>query len=264
MFFAIIIDIEKRDKVKALITGASSGIGKDMAKYLDSLGWDLILVARRIDRLKELKKELKGNVEVIKCDLEKEENVFDLYDKVKDKNIDLLINNAGFGLFGNTFDTDLKRELEMINVNVRAVHILTKLFLRDFYKQDKGMILNVASSAGFLAGPRLNTYYATKNYVLKFSMAIYEELRRAKSNVHISILCPGPVKTEFESVAGGKFNIDLEQSKKVAKLAIDKTLKHKLIIIPGLTTKLGFFFNRFLPYKLSLKIIYYIQERKTK
>lgn len=249
--------------MKALITGASSGIGKDMAKYLSSLGWDLILVARREDRLEKLQKSLKTNVQIIPLDLGLEENCFKLYNQVKNEQIDLLINNAGFGLFGNTFETDLNRELEMINLNVKAMHILTKLFLCDFYKKDQGTILNVASSAGFLAGPRLNTYYATKNYCLKFSLGIYEELRHKKSNVHISILCPGPVKTEFNKVAGGKFNIDSEESMKVAKYAIDKTLKHKLIIIPGLTVKLGVFLNRFIPTKLSLKIVYKIQERKT-
>ena len=182
----------------------------------------------------------------------------------KDKGIDLLINNAGFGLFGLTTETSLTRELEMINLNVKAVHILTKLFLKDFYKKDKGQILNVASSAGFLAGPRLNTYYATKNYVLKFTLAIYEELRHQKSNVKISCLCPGPVATEFNKVAGGKFNIEEKKSYQVAKYAIDKTLQNKLIIVPGLTVRLGLFFNRFIPTKLSLRIIYHIQERKVK
>lgn len=250
--------------MKALITGASSGMGRDMAYYLASLNYDLILVARREDRLKEIKDKVKTNVQIITLDLSIEENCFKLYDMTKNENIDLLINNAGFGLFGNTVETDLNRELEMINLNVKAVHILTKLFLKDFYQRDYGHILNVASSAGFLAGPRLNTYYATKNYVLKFTMGIYEELKMAKSNVHISALCPGPVRTEFNKVAGGKFNIDSSQSKKVAKLAIDKTLKNKLIIVPGIFVKLGLFLNRFIPWKLSLRVVYSIQERKNK
>ena len=169
-----------------------------------------------------------------------------------------------FGLFGLFSETDLNRELEMINLNIKALHILTKLFLSDFIKKDKGHILNVGSSAGFLAGPKLNTYYATKNYVVKFTMAIYEELRHQNSNVHVSVLCPGPVKTEFESVAGGKFNTDLNSARRVAKLAIDKTLKNKLIIVPGVSIKLALFFNRFLPYKLSMKFIYKIQDRKNK
>lgn len=250
--------------MKALITGASSGIGKAMAKYLSSLGWDLILVARREERLEKLKKELKTEVKIIPLDLQIEKNCFKLYELVKDDNIDFLINNAGFGLFGNTFETDLNRELEMINLNIKSYHILTKLFLSDFYKKNKGRILNVSSSAGFLAGPRLNTYYATKNYCLKFTVAIYEELRHKNSNVHISVLCPGPVKTEFNKVAGGKFSIDSLAADKVAKYAIDKALKNKLIIIPGIFTKLGIFINRFIPWKLSMRFIYEIQYRKTK
>lgn len=250
--------------MKALITGASSGLGRDMARYLASLNWDLILVARRTERLEELQRELKTSVEIISLDLGKEENCYKLYEMTKDKEIDLLINNAGFGLFGLTTQTSLERELEMINLNVKTVHILTKLFLQDFYKKDKGRILNVASSAGFLAGPRLNTYYATKNYVLKFTLAIYEELRHQKSNVKISCLCPGPVATEFNKVAGGKFNIEEKKSYQVAKYAIDKTLQNKLIIVPGLSVRLGLLFNRFLPTKLSLRIVYHIQERKVR
>lgn len=250
--------------MKALITGASSGIGKDMAKYLDKLGFDLILVARRKERLNELKKELKNSTKIISLDLIDSENVFKLYDLVKDEDIDLLINNAGFGLFGLTHKTDLKRELEMIDLNVKAVHILTKLFLQDFVVKDKGRILNVASSAGFMAGPRLNTYYATKNYVVRFSTAIYEELRRMRSNVHISVLCPGPVETEFNEVAKGDFIVKGQRSEVVAKRAIDKCLKNKLVIVPSFGMKLTLFLNKIAPMKLSLRIGYLIQERKSK
>ena len=250
--------------MKALITGASSGIGREMAYYLASLNYDLILVARREDRLKEIKENVSTNVRIIPLDLGIENNVYKLYELTKDENIDMLVNNAGFGLFGFTSKTDLNRELEMINLNIKALHILTKLFLQDFMKRDSGYILNVGSSAGFLAGPKLNTYYATKNYVVKYSMAIYEELRHQNSNVHISVLCPGPVNTEFEKVAGGHFNVESNQAKKVAKLAIDKTLNNKLIIVPGIGVKLALFFNRFLPYKLSMKFVYFIQDRKGK
>lgn len=249
--------------MQTLITGASSGIGKDMARYLASLGYDLILVARRKDRLETLQKELKTKVKIIPLDLAVEANCFKLYEKVKEENIDILINNAGFGLFGVFYKTDLSRELEMINVNIKCVHILTKLFLQDFMQKDRGYILNVASSAGFLSGPRLNTYYATKNYVLKLTMAIYEELRHKKSNVGISALCPGPVATEFNQVAKGKFSLKEMASDKVAKMGIDKMLKKKLIIIPGLSNKLSIFFMRFIPYKWQLRIIYQIQKRKT-
>jgi short-subunit dehydrogenase len=250
--------------MKALITGASSGIGKDMARYLASKNIDLILVARRKDILEKLKKELKVNVEIINLDLNIIDNAYKLYDMCKDKNIDILINNAGFGLFGNFIDTDLNKELEMINVNSVTPHILTKLFLQDFVKKDSGYILNTCSSAGFMAGPKLNTYYATKNYLLKLTMAINEELRQLKSNVYIGALCPGPVNTEFNKVAHGSFTIKGISSEYVAKYAIDKMFKRKMLIIPTTMMKLALFGIRFLPYKLQLKYTYNIQHSKIK
>ena len=250
--------------MKALITGASSGIGKDMAKYLASKNIDLILVARRKKILEELKKELKVNVKIIDLDLEKKDNVYKLYDLCKNDNIDILINNAGFGLFGDFKDTDLNRELEMINVNITAPHILTKLFLKDFIKKDNGYILNVCSSAGFMAGPKLNTYYATKNYLTKLTMAINEELKVVKSNVKICALCPGPINTEFNKVANGTFSVKGVKSEYVAKYAIDKMFKGKMIIIPTFKMKLAIFGIRFIPYRLQLKMTYNIQWQKTK
>ena len=249
--------------MKALITGASSGMGRDMARYLATLNWDLVLVARRKEKLEELAKELKVNVKIIEMDLAKEENVYKLYDKVKNDDIDFLINNAGFGLFGKFYKTDLERELEMIDVNVKAYHILTKLFLQDFCKKDKGIILNVCSSAGFLAGPNMATYYATKNYITKLTLAIREELKHQNSKVVICALCPGPVNTEFTKVAHGSFAINGLNSYQVAKYAIDKTFKHKMIIVPGLLMKIGLFFSRFVPWSLLLKITYQIQYRKS-
>lgn len=248
----------------ALITGASSGMGRDMARVLASRGYDLILVARRKERLLNLQKELKTNIKIIDLDLAIEKNVFKLYDLVKKENIDILINNAGFGLFGEFKDTDLDTELKMIDLNIKAYHILTKLFLQAFIKRNSGYILNVCSSAGFMVGPRLSTYYATKNYVTKLTMAINEELRRTKSNVHICALCPGPVATEFNKVAHGTFTIREADSFRVAKYAIDKMFKHKMIIVPTILMKLTLFFNRFAPYRLSLMIAYNIQMRKSK
>ena len=150
--------------MRALITGASSGIGRDMARYLATLGWDLGVVARRTERLLSLKDELK-NVDVmcITADLSNREDCFRVYEETKGVHIDMLINNAGFGLAGDFVDTDLPTELRMIDTNITALHILTKLYLNDFVKRDSGIILNVASSASFMAGPLLNTYYATKN-----------------------------------------------------------------------------------------------------
>ena len=248
--------------MKALITGASSGIGKEIAYYLAKKGIDLILVARSIDKLEEIKDKVDVSVKTIKLDLANEKNVFKLYMLTKDENIDILINNAGFGLFGLFWKTDLERELEMINVNVKALHILTKLFIPDFIKRDSGYILNVCSSGGFMAGPRLNTYYATKNYALKLTMAINEELRQSNSHVSISALCPGPVETNFNKVAKGEFAMKGLDASYVAKYAIDNMFKSKMIIIPSFKMKIGLFFTRLLPYRLQLKMIYKIQYNK--
>ena len=248
--------------MKALITGASSGIGKNMAYVFASKGIDLVLVARNKEEMLKIKENVKVNVLVLELDLLKEKNVFKLYEICKDENIDILINNAGLGLFGIFTETDLTRELEMIDLNIKAYHILTKLFLKDFVEKDSGYILNVASSAGFMAGPRLSTYYATKNYVLKLTMAINEELKQSGSNVVVSALCPGPVNTNFNKVAIGTFSIKGLSSEYVAKYAVDKCLKNKLIIVPGFKVKLGVFFSRFLPIKLVLSILFKIQHRK--
>lgn len=248
----------------ALITGGSSGIGKGISIYLSNLGYDLIIVARRKEKLESTKKLCKTDVEIIELDLSIEQSVFKLYELTKNKNIDLLVNNAGFGLFGLFTETSLETELKMIDLNIKCVHILTKLFLRDFVKRDYGYILNVASSAGFMAGPKLSTYYSTKNYVLKQTMAIYEELKHINSKVIVSALCPGPVDTEFNKVAHGSFNTKSASAEYVAKYAIDQTLKGKLIIIPTLKMKIGVFLNKLLPYKLQLKINYNIQNAKIK
>ena len=250
--------------MRALITGASSGIGRDMARYLASKNIDLILVARRKERLEDLKKECNVSVEIVELDLLKKENLYKLFKKYQNKKIDILINNAGFGLFGDFLETDLERELEMIDLNVVAYHVLTKLYLQKMNKEGGGYILNVCSSAGFLAGPRLATYYATKNYITKLTMAIHEELRHKNSKVTISALCPGPVDTEFNKVAQGGFKVNGVSSAYVAKYGIDKMFQQKLIIVPTLSMKLGLFFSRFLPWSLLLKITYQIEYRKEK
>jgi short-subunit dehydrogenase len=248
--------------MKALVTGASSGIGRDIAIYLSELGYDLILVSRDENRLKETGKSIKTKYEIYPCDLTNKENCFKLYDKYKDDDIDILVNDAGFGLFGHTWETSIEKELKMIDLNITAVHILTKLFLKDMVKKDKGYILNVSSIAGFFAGPYLNTYYATKNYVTKFTMGIYEELRQNKSNVHISCLCPGPVDTNFNKVAGGEFSMKAQTSDYVAHYAIDKMFKKKLIIAPSFLVKLGIFVRRLAPNSIMLRIMYKMQTSK--
>lgn len=251
--------------MRALITGASSGIGRDMARYLASLGWDLVVVARRSERLLSLKEELKDvDVMCITADLSDKDECYRVYEETKGVEIDMLINNAGFGLAGEFVLTDLDTELKMIDTNITALHILTKLYLNDFVKRDSGIILNVASSASFMAGPLLNTYYATKNYVYRLSEAIYQELKEKKSKVKISILCPGPIQTEFLDVANVGFVIKGLKSEDVAKLAVDKALKGKLIVIPGVMMKIGKFLLRFTPEKLMLFVSYRIQHKKKK
>lgn len=248
--------------MRALITGASSGIGLDMAKYLAELGYDLVVVARNRDKLLELKNNVNTNVDIYSYDLSVVDNCYKLYDELIDKKIDIVINNAGYGIFGDYTVDNLEIDLNMIDLNVKCLHILTKLFVNNKHTK---YILNVASSAGLMkGGPLMSGYYATKSYVCNYSLALYEELRRNKDNKHISILCPGPVDTNFNKRAHVKFNLKSLSSAYVAKYAINMMFKNKLIIIPGFTVKLGIFMTRFLPTKLLLKITYNIQKKKNK
>ncbi len=248
--------------MKALITGASSGIGRDMAIILSNMGYDLVLVARRKEKLEELQSGLPTDTRIICLDLSKEESCYSLYEQVKQENIDILINNAGFGIFGTFDGIDLNAEMRMVDTNIKAVHILTKLFLKDFKLKNSGYILNVASSAAFLPGPLLSSYYASKAYVLRLTQAIYEELRRAGNSVYIGSLCPGPVETEFDKTANVKFSVKGLSSRYVADYAIKQMFKRKLTIVPGTTMKLARFFEKFVPEKLLLRITYKMQKRK--
>ena len=250
--------------MKALITGASSGIGRDMARVLAKKGYSLVLVARDEQKLNELAEELRkeNNIEtqVISIDLSIEQNCKDLHKRVKD--VDILINNAGFGDCGNFTHTDLNKELTMIKTNIIAYHILTKLYLVDMKAKNSGRILNVASIAGFMPGPLMATYYSTKAYVVRLSESIREELKKEKSNVQISILCPGPVDTNFNNVANVKFEIKSISSDYAAKYAIDKMFKNKLVIIPTFYMKGLVFLTRLTPSKLLARIAYNIQNKK--
>ena len=250
--------------MKALITGASSGIGMEMARYLATMNYELILVGRNKDKLEALQKELNVSSQVVLLDLADTTKVKELYVIMKNENIDILINNAGFGDFGKFYETDVNKELEMINTNIIAVHLLTKLFLRDMKKRDSGYILNVASIAAFGPGPLMATYYATKAYVNNLTEAIYEELRREKSNVHISSLCPGPTASKFFDRAGVSFSVKPMQCDKVAKYGIDKMFKGKAIIVPGFINKCSIFFRRFGSRSIARKITYKIQKAKKK
>ena len=214
----------------ALVTGASSGIGREIARELDSRGFRVILTARREDRLRELADELLDS-RVIVCDLSREDECKRLHEEVKGEKVTVLVNNAGFGKLGDFDKIPLEDELRMIDTNVTAVHILTKLFLQDFKAADRGYILNVASSAGLMpGGPLMATYYATKAYVTSLTSAIHEELKMAGSRVKISALCPGPVDTEFNSVANAQFGVKSISAEYCAKRAVEGMFAGKMII----------------------------------
>lgn len=246
--------------MKCIVTGGSSGIGKDIAKYLNKLGHEVIIVSSDENKLKETSKEI-NNIKYFKCDLRIDEEVDSLCKYILKEKPEIVINNAGFGAFGDYTEVTSEREMDMIKVNVIALHKITKTCLS--YMKENNYILNVASIASLLpGGPLLGTYYATKSYVRSYTLSLYEEIKRNKKNINISVLCPGPVDTNFNKVAGGHFSISSKTSKFVAKYAIDKMFKKKLIIIPGLDIKLGAFFGKILPSKLLLKILYKIEHKK--
>ena len=251
----------------ALITGASSGLGRSFAKILAKRGFNLVIVARRRQRLLELKHELVESygvkVKILCHDLADPDECRQLYEEVERANIDILINNAGFGVFGKFTETDLDSELKMIDVNIKAVHILTKLFLQKFEKRNYGYILNVASLAGFMAGPWFSSYYASKNYVLQLTKALYEELRAEHSNVYVGAFCPGPVNTEFNEVAGAEFAVAGLNEMQAAEYAIEKMFDGQLIIIPSLYAKLTAAASRVAPTKVMLAATGMVQRSRT-
>ena len=252
-------------KVKtALVTGASSGIGRDIARNLSKRGFRVILSARRENRLVELKDELL-NAEIITADLTCEKDCVELYEKTKNENVCVLVNCAGFGAFGEFTETDLSNELAMIDLNVKAVHILTKLFLKDFTDKNRGYILNVSSSAGLMpSGPYMATYYATKAYVTSLTTSIAQELKEQGSRVYIGALCPGPVDTEFNSVAGVKFGVKSISSQYCADYAVKKMFERQTIIVPSMSMKAGVVAQRFVPRSVMSKITSEIQKKKRK
>ena len=242
--------------MKALITGASSGIGMCMARELCTKCNELIIVARTESKLVELKKELEAQggakVKVVAMDLSVADNCKKLHKE--NGGVDLLINNAGFGDTGLFDETDLDKDLAMINTNITATHVLTKLYLKDMKKRNAGTILNVASVAGFMPGPRMATYYATKGYVVRLSEAIREELRRAKSKVHICVLCPGPVDTNFAKQANVDYRFDGVSSEYVAKYALSHL--NRFYIVPTFGVKCARHLMQVLPGSCSAKIMY--------
>ena len=248
--------------MKCLVTGASSGIGKDISSYLSSLGHEIIMVSSNKEKLEESSRDVKKS-HVFVCDLSKDSEVDKLCDFILNEKPDLVINNAGFGAFGFYDEISLEKELDMIKVNVISLHKITRTCLKYMEGLSEAYILNVSSSAGFMpAGPLLNAYYATKNYVRSYTLGIYKELKKKKSGVNISLLCPGPVNTNFNNVAGGTFSVKGLSSEYVSKYAIDKCLKKKLVIVPGFSMKIGLFLSRFMPIKIMLSIAFMIQHKK--
>ncbi len=248
--------------MKAFVTGASSGIGRDMARYLSSKGYDLILVGRNNQKLLELKSELKTSSRILNADLSKTENVMELYKQIENEDIDIAINDAGFGVFGEFWKTDLDKELGLIGTNITALHILTKLFLKKMMKKNKGYILNVSSVASFAPGPLMATYYASKAYVTYLSRAVSKELKKANSKIVVSALCPGPVATNFNNVAGVSFSMKPLTSEYVAKYAIDNLLKGKRTIIPGKMNKCMHIASKIAPSNIAMSAVYKNQTKK--
>ena len=247
----------------AVITGASSGIGTEFARRLAKEGFPLVLVARRKDRLEQLAASLKTECVVITADLSDMEECRRVMRELDSKEIEVFINNAGFGYCGETLNIETQTELDMIDVNVKAMHLLAKLALERMVKKDKGYVLNVASSAGLLpAGPYMSAYYATKAYVTSFTRGVAEELRRKKSHVYIGCLCPGPVDTEFNRVANVEFALRGISAYDCANYAVTQMFRKKVTIVPAFQMKALVVLSRFIPTKLYVRIAAKQQRKK--
>lgn len=252
----------------ALITGASAGIGEALARLFARHRHDVVLVARREERLREIAAELHGafdvTAHVIAADLAAPDGARRLHEAVRERGIEVefLVNNAGFGTFGPFVDTDVDETMNLVRLNIAALTELTALFLPSMVERHSGRILNVASAAAFQPGPLMATYYASKAYVLHFSEALNEELEG--KGVSVTALCPGPVRTEFQEVAGmetsglvlGKRLISVER---VAEEGYEAMLRGKAMVVPGLATKLLAFGVRFAPRRLVAKFVRRLQ-----
>jgi len=239
----------------ALITGGTTGIGKDIAINLAKRGYDLLLVSRKENDLDYIKSVVKTNVRFLSYDLSSEDECFRLLEETKDLYIDIFVNNAGYGDIGRITNTDIKKEINMVKLNDIATLILTKEYIKRFIKKDKGRVLVTASAAAFGAAPYMSCYYATKAFVFSLMHGYHRELRNMKSKVKVSILCPGPVKTRFEEKANTKFMIKPISQEYVGKYAIKKMLKGKLEIVPGFTIKLTHLFSHFVPKRIITKVL---------
>lgn len=248
--------------MKALVTGASSGIGYDIAKILSKKGYDIIAVARDKERLNDLKEKCDTKVEIYSIDLSNLEEVLSLCENIKIENIDVLVNNAGFGAFGEFENIELDKSMNMIDVNIKALHLLTYKFLEKMKQKNRGYILNIGSVAGFMPGPLMTEYYATKSYVLRLTQGISKELQKTKSRVHICVCCPGPVNTNFNNVADVKFSLKSKKSEFVARKAIEGMFKRKVIICPGISEKAIKISRKFVSDRILAEIAYRVQSKK--
>ena len=255
----------------ALITGGSGGIGLEIAKQLARRGLDLVLVARTRDALEAVAGQIEGKqdvkVHVFAADLRRREAPEALFDFLHNENIpiQILVNNAGFGLGGEFADTDVQRELEMIQVNIVALTHLTKLFLPPMIKAKSGHVLNLASTAAFQPGPLMAVYYATKAYVLSFSEALAEELRH--TGVTVTALCPGPTRTEFATSAhvtnSRLFSLfGSADAGEVAEYGVRAMMEGTRVAVPGIKNKIVAQANRFAPRAVTTKVARILQENR--
>ncbi|WP_114752396.1 SDR family NAD(P)-dependent oxidoreductase [Pleomorphovibrio marinus] len=255
----------------ALITGASTGIGKELARIFAQKGINLVLVARSQEKLQGLKSELEKdfgiNAHAIPIDLSVPQSALRVFEETNSRNlqIDYLINNAGVGVYGEFYATDWEKELTMINLNITSLTQLTKLFLEGMKQRGTGRIMNVASVAAFQPGPLMSVYFATKAYVLHFSEAIGYELR--KSRITVTTLCPGPTRSGFENAASMKASKLFKQkgipsSAEVARFGYNAMMKGKSVAIHGWKNSLLARSTGFVPRKLVLAIAEKIQGRE--
>ncbi len=255
----------------ALITGASTGIGKEFAHIHAEKGGDLIIIARSKNKLDALKSELEnkysGKVMVIAKDMGTSVAPREIYDEVKAAGIeiDILINNAGFGGVGKFHELDFDRQISMINLNVTSLTAMTHLFLADFVKRNQGKILNTSSTASFMPGPLQAVYFATKAYVTYFSNALSEELR--DTNITVTNLMPGATETDFGATSGMDKTSMFKKTasaRSVAEDGYNAMIKGKIDVVSGLTAaqKIMMAMIPFMPKKILLKTVYKMQEVK--
>lgn len=244
-------------KKVALVTGASAGLGVEFARQLSKRGHTLVLAARRKDRLEDLAKEL-GNARAIAIDLSKPSASANLLADIEDngETVDLLVNNAGFGLIGRFAELDARLERQMIDLNVGTLTDLCRLVAPQMIKRKSGGILNVASTAAFQPGPRMAVYFATKAFVLSLTEALHEELK--PHGIRVSCLCPGPTRTEFGDVAGfagnGLFDRVAMNAAEVVETGLKGLDSNDAVVVPGWTNKVTAASTRFAPRSIVRKI----------